>query len=205
MIEWNIQSRAHACQVCQRHFTDKESFHTLLCDHRHSYERLDVCGPCWAEKYAADVNARSGFVSHWSSVYTPPPTSRPDPIGRETAESLLRRLIEQNDPAHAGARFILAVMLERKRLLKVKAQIRKDGRRIFIYEQAKTGDLFNIVDPDLQLDQLEEVQRDVAHLLEHGLTWPAPATTAAAPPSSVPDSTPAEPSPKPEPVASPTS
>lgn len=205
MIEWNIQSRARACQVCQRHFADKESFHTLLCDHRHSYERLDVCGSCWAEKYAANVNARSGFVSHWSSVYPPPPASPPDPIGKETAESLLRKLVEQNDPAHAGARFILAVMLERKRLLKVKAQIREDGRRVFIYEQARTGDLFNIVDPDLQLDQLEEVQRDVAHLLEHGLTCPAPASNAVTPIERVQDSAPAEPSSTTESVASPTS
>lgn len=131
---------------------------------------MDVCGPCWKEKYADGAAARSGFVSHWSSVYSPPPASPPDPIGKETAESLLRKLVEQNDPAHAGARFILAVMLERKRLLKVKAQVRENGKRIFIYEHGKTGDLFNIADPDLQLDQLEEVQRDVGHLLEHGLT-----------------------------------
>ena len=66
-------------------------------------------------------------------------------------------------------------MLERKRLLKVKEQISRDNRRIFIYEHPKTGDLFTIVDPDLQLNQLEAVQRDVAQLLEHGLNPPAAA------------------------------
>ncbi|MGH7991755.1 MAG: hypothetical protein ACREDS_16385, partial [Limisphaerales bacterium] len=40
----------------------------------------------------------------------------------------------------------------------------------------KTGDIFTIADPDLQLNQLEEIQRDVAQLLEHGLNPPAPAT-----------------------------
>ena len=43
---------------------------------------------------------------------------------------------------------------------------------------SKTGDLFAITDPDLHLDQLELVQRDVAHLLEHGLN-PAPAAELA--------------------------
>ena len=66
-------------------------------------------------------------------------------------------------------------MLERKRVLKVKEQIIRDGKRTFIYEQPKTGDIFTITDPDLKLDQLEEVQRDVAALLEHGLNPPPPA------------------------------
>ena len=60
-------------------------------------------------------------------------------------------------------------MLERKRLLKVKEQIRSEGKRIFVYEHPKNGDVFTIPDPDLQLNQLDDVQRDVADLLEHGL------------------------------------
>jgi len=81
----------------------------------------------------------------------------------------LRKLIGQNDPRHAAAGYILAVMLERKRILKVKEQIVRDGQRVFIYEQPKTGDIFTIADPNLRLDQLEEVQRDVAMLLEQGV------------------------------------
>jgi len=103
-----------------------------------------------------------------------------EPIQKDTAETLLRKLIEQNDPQHAPAGFILAVMLERKRILKVKEQIVREGRRVFIYEQPRTGDIFTIADPDLRMDQLEQVQRDVAQLLEHGLNPPAP---PAAPPT----------------------
>jgi hypothetical protein len=69
----------------------------------------------------------------------------------------------------------LAVMLERKRLLKVKEQMTRDEKRIFIYEQPKTGDIFTIPDPNLRLDQLEHVQKDVADLLEHGINPPAEA------------------------------
>jgi hypothetical protein len=56
----------------------------------------------------------------------------------------------------------------------VKEQVVRDGRRVFIYEQPETGDVFAITDPGLHLDQLEQVQRDVAGLLEHGLNPPAP-------------------------------
>jgi hypothetical protein len=96
--------------------------------------------------------------------------------------------MELNDPRHAGALFILAVMLERKRLFKVKAQLNQDGQRAFVYEHAQTGDLFTIPDPNLQLDQLEEVQRDVAELLRVGVG----ASTVSATPPSVSESIPTE-------------
>jgi len=181
MVEWNIQSRAHACQGCGHDFQKGESLHTLLFDEHDAYRRLDVCDACWQSEHAQGSNHRRGFISQWQSTYEPPPSAPPDPIQKDTAEDLLRKLIERSDPQHAGAVFILAVMLERKRLLKAKAQNLESGRRLLIYEHARSGDVFTVVDPDLQLDQLEAVQRDVATLLEQGL--PDPNEPATAPPA----------------------
>jgi hypothetical protein len=52
---------------------------------------------------------------------------------------------------------------------------------VFIYEQPKTGDIFTIADPNLRLDQLEEVQRDVAMLLEQGVNPAAAANEISTP------------------------
>jgi hypothetical protein len=174
MNEWNIQSRAPACESCARPFADRQPYHTLLLDVPPDLRRSDICEPCWQKQFAGDAANRTGFVSHWQGVFEAP-TPVVDAIQKETAETLLRKLIEQNDPRYAPAAFILAVMLERKRILKVKEQIVRDGKRVFIYEQPKTGDVFTIADPDLHLDQLEAVQHDVAQLLEHGLNPPPPA------------------------------
>jgi hypothetical protein len=172
MNEWNIQSRAHACEACAKAFTDKQTYHTLLSEEKAAFRRLDVCDDCWQAQYSQGARERKGFISYWQGVYEAPPPPN-DPIQKETAESLLRKLIELNDPRHVPACYILAVMLERKRLLKVREQFTRDGQRVFIYEQPKTGDLLTVVDPALRLDQLEQVQRDVAALLEHGLNPPA--------------------------------
>lgn len=182
MTEWNIQSRAHACEACARPFVDQQPYHTLLFDEKQEFRRQDVCPECWQTKYSADARAQRGFISYWQGVYeAPAPVT--EAIQKETAETLLRKLIEQNDPRYAPAGYILAVMLERKRILKVKEQIIRDGQRTFIYEHPKTGDVFTIADPNLRLDQLEAVQRDVAALLEHGLN---PPTTGDAAPAAVP-------------------
>jgi len=173
MDDWNLQSRASVCEACSQPFADKQVYHTLLFDAPPDLRRSDVCEPCWQKQSVGDTRNRAGFISHWQGIYKVPSVT--DPIRKETAETLLRKLIEQNDPRYAPAGYILAVMLERKRVLKVREQVVRDGKRVFIYEQPTTGDVFTIVDPSLRLDQLEAVQRDVAHLLEHGLE---PSTSA---------------------------
>jgi len=169
MTEWNIQARAHVCQACGKPFANKQPYHTVLFVEKLGYERLDVCEACWTAQYGQGATSRKGFISHWQGIFEIPAVP-PDPIRRETAETLLRKLVALNDTKFGPACFILAVMLERKRVLKVKDQTRQEGKRVFIYEQPKTGDVFTILDPNLQLNQLDEVQRTVSHLLEFGVT-----------------------------------
>lgn len=172
MIDWNIQSRAHACQVSEEKFEEDETYHTLLFRTREGYNRLDICEAVWQEQYSEGATDRKGFVSHWRGVYKTPPPPEPDPIERDNAESLLRKIAELNDPKYADCSYILAVMLERKRILKVQSEFEEDGRRVFVYERAKTGEVFTIADPQLNLDDMEKTQHDVALLLEHGLNPP---------------------------------
>lgn len=187
MNEWNIQSRAHACQACGKSFSDQQHYHTLLLDLKHEVQRRDVCEPCWKSGHNEGAGDRKGFISHWQGVYEAPPAAPPEAIQKENAETLLRKIMELNEPKYAAASYILAVMLERKRILKIKEQFKREGQRVFVYEQPRTGDIFTIPDPDLQLNQLEQVQRDVASLLEHGLTPPpaelVPASATAGVPS----------------------
>ena len=173
MTEWNIQSRGHACTACGKSFADQEVYHTLLFDEKADFRRSDVCQACWQKQYSEGARDRKGFISYWHGVFVAP-TPHVDAIQRENAESLLRKLIELNDPRYIPAGYILAVMLERKRLLKIKEQLVRDGQRVFVYEQPATGDVFTIIDPALQLNQLEQVQHDVGALLEHGLNPPEP-------------------------------
>ena len=168
MNEWNIQSRAHACEACAKPFTDKQSYHTLLFDEKQDFRRMDICELCWAAQFSQGATERKGFISYWQGTYEAPPPAPPDPIQKENAESILRKIIELQDEKYAAVAYILAVMLERKRLLKVKEQIVREDARVFIYEQPKTGDIFTVRDPNLQLGQLDQVQRQVADLLEHG-------------------------------------
>src|SRR5258708_22862568 len=139
MNEWNIQSRSHACEACGKGFSDQEAFHTLLFDEKQDFRRSDVCEACWQKQYSEGARERKGFISYWHSIYEAP-TTAPEVIQKDTAETLLRKLVELNDPRYVPAGYILAVVLERKRLLKVKEQVVREGRRVFVYEHPESGD-----------------------------------------------------------------
>jgi hypothetical protein len=92
------------------------------------------------------------------------PEAAPETLAKENAEQLFRRLIASENPP-ANACYVLAAMLERKRVLKqIKTETAEKGR-ILIYEHGATGDVFIVPDPGLRLDELENVQNEVAQLL----------------------------------------
>jgi hypothetical protein len=84
---------------------------------------------------------------------------------KESVEELLRRLLQEDLPEHVNSRYVLAIMLERKKTLKQVDTRESAEERILIYEHAKTGEVFIIVDPRLRLDQLDLVQQEVSLLM----------------------------------------
>jgi len=158
--EWAITHRADFCAVTHRPFVPGEYFYTLLYHDSDGYRREDLSEEAWQTR---NENIRP--FSFWKSRYEPLPPKPADPVPRENAEHLFRRLMASNNPP-ANACYVLAAMLERKRALKqVKTESRDGGSRVLIYEQGITGDVFVVPDPQLRLDELETVQNEVAQLL----------------------------------------
>jgi hypothetical protein len=160
-VEWAIKSRNDHCAVTGRPFTDGEFFYTLLFDEPAGFRREDLSAAAWKER---PPDAPQPF-SLWRSKYEVPATA-PEPLGKATAEDLLRRYMAEKNAEFANARYILAVMLERKRLLKeIETRRGDEGALLRIYEHVKTGEVFVIPDPQLRLDQIADVQAQIAELL----------------------------------------
>lgn len=160
--EWEIRGRTAQCAVTNRPFADGEVFYTLLFRTKQGFDRQDLCEEAWNNRPAEPVP-----FSFWKSKFEEPTPPPPDTLPKESAEDLLRRFMEEDKPEHLRARYILALMLERKRILRpVDVRDTEDGSRLLIYEHAKTGEVFIITDPELRLDQIEEVQMEVADLLQ---------------------------------------
>ncbi len=160
-IEWNIRARAHQCRACGQGFTDGQSCYSGLMSGEEGFERFDLCDACWQSREEPEA-----LYSAWQSVYHPPAPPPEEPLKRETAETLMRRLFEQEDPEQEPVIYILAVMLERnKMLIERDAKLQEDQTILRVYEHRKTGETFLVLDPRLRLDELETVQEQVVTML----------------------------------------
>ena len=160
--DWNIKPRATVCEHCGQPFADGQAYWSALRHGPEGFARADHCATCWPV-------ARDATPPHsaWQGVYREPPPPDAEPLRKETAESLLRRMMEDPDSVNPAAMFILAVMLERKRLFVERdVQVDEAGDVTRVYEHRKTGETFLVPDPQLQLDQLEAVQAEVVALME---------------------------------------
>lgn len=173
---WNLKSRAHECARTGRPFTEKEVFHTAIYFDKVTgeFQRRDVGLDVWEEEIAE----RKPF-SFWKTEYQPPggdARAKIEIASRESAESLLRRLVEEDEPESENARYILALMLERKKILVPKEVKHTEQGKMVLYENRKSGEVYIIRDPELRLDEMGQVQDEVAMLLGFG----GPAAEAAA-------------------------
>jgi hypothetical protein len=160
LSEWEIKARSNHCSRTHERFQDGETIYTLLFRDGVGFRREDLSEKAWQS-----VRAEARPFSFWKSKYEAPPPPAPEPLPKESVEELLRRMIQEDRPEHINARYVLAVMLERKRTLKQVDIQENDQERILIYEHAKTGEAFLIADPRLKLDQLDTVQQEVLGLL----------------------------------------
>ena len=160
--EWNIRSRGHVCSVCQKPLVDKAPVTSVLREVDDDYVRLDCHPECW--KSAPRDWAP---FSEWQGVYSaPPPPEKKEPLKKETADELLRHLITLDDPQLKNVVYVLAVMLERSKMLVERdAKPQKDGTILRIYEHRATGESFLVLDPRLRLENISEVQQEVVALL----------------------------------------
>jgi len=155
---WSVRRCSKVCDQCEKEFADKEMIFSRLSFDKGEYVREDFCKECW--------NSKDPGLSSWKTQYLVPPPPIEEAVKKENAESLLRKLMAKENEEDLNAIFILTVMLERKKIL-VERDIQKteDGRKLRVYEHRKTNESFAVIDPELKLDELEQVQEEVVVLL----------------------------------------
>ena len=160
--EGNIRSRGHVCTVCQKPLVDKAPVVSALRETSGGYERFDCHPECWKTQ-ERDWTP----FSQWDGVYfAPVKEERREPLKKEDAGELLRQLVTLDDPSMKNVVYVLAVMLERSKILVERdAKEQPDGTIRRVYEDRKQGDTFVILDPRLRLENLAEVQMQVVALL----------------------------------------
>lgn len=145
-----------------RHFQDGEKIVSVLRETPKEWVRLDYSLEGWSHAQ----HTPEEVASRWHSIFRAKAPA-PELVAKNDVESLLRRLIHIGSAEDIPTRYVLAVMLERKKVLKPVDTIERSGRRIIVYEHAKTGESILVEDPRLKLSEIEPIQNRVRQLLDN--------------------------------------
>lgn len=165
--DWKIRSTHAKCEHTGEDFEDGQDFYTCIFEDpdpaSEGFLRRDYSIDSW-ESVRDEISPPP--FSFWRSTYKAPVVEEDkSAIPDNSAEGMLQRFIEEDDPKTENARYILALMLERKKVLVPTDSKETESRKLLFYEYDATGDVIVVADPGLRLDEIEAVQLEVSELL----------------------------------------
>ena len=168
--DWDIQKGKTQCGKCQSRFLDDQPYHSLLRLDADPLVRDDYCQRCWAQEVAATLAGLVRYAAWSGRMKIVLPIPKEEPIPKDHAQALFRRLLSSQDPNTKRVLFVLAVMLERKKILKRQTVIGGNGggdnkKQMLLYTHAQTTESIVIEDPQIPLAGWNEVQQEVKRLL----------------------------------------
>lgn len=161
---WSIKSRARACVESGTAFESGQKIRAAIFPDPDSsgFLRKDYTIEAWANR-----EDKEKPFSTWITTYEPPVIEeKAEDVVDEDPETLLKRLIEEDEEYTENARYILAVMLERQKLLRETDTQEIPSGILRVYEHRKTGDVYIIKDPQIPLSDVDRVQEEVRQLLD---------------------------------------
>lgn len=161
---WSIKSRARVCAATEVAFEAGQKIRAAIFPDPDSsgYLRKDFTLEAWEAREEEEVP-----FSTWITTFEPPVLEeKAEDVVDQDPETLLRKMVEDDEEHTENARYILAVMLERKKLLRETDTQEVPSGILRVYEHRKTGDVFIIKDPQIPLSDVDRVQEEVRALLD---------------------------------------
>ena len=165
---WSIKSRARECVESGDAFQSGQKIRAAIFPDPESsgYLRKDYTIEAWENR-----EGEENPFSCWLTTYEPPVTEeKAEDVVEDDPETLLKRLVDEEEEHTENARYILAVMLERKKLLRETDTQEIPSGILRIYEHRKSGDVYIIKDPQISLTDVDRVQEEVRQLLDPSTT-----------------------------------
>lgn len=112
-----------------------------------AFSRKDFCAACF------DDAARRGEPFSWWTAVVPAPQEKKAVFDVGVARDFLLRLLREDAPERASLRYLLALLLMRKKAVKVGDQFVKDGIDVMVLSVPPDESVFEV--PCLEIDEAE--------------------------------------------------
>ena len=158
MTDYQIQPNTRRCAVTGRGLREGERFYTALVQEGDHFLRKDFAGEAWQ-------GPPPGSFSFWTGK-VPRADENPRPrFDDDLLEECFHRLDGQNEPGKLNFRYVIALLLMRRKRLKFDQIVKDGGEEKICVTCASNGEKYQIVNPRLGDEEMARVQEEVFRVL----------------------------------------
>lgn len=159
MAEWEIKKTLGQCCGTGREFRIDEEYFAALVETEKGLERRDFCAEYW-ETEKPDV------YCFWKTRMPNPEQKKKVFVNDEMLMAFFDRLENETDEDKVNFRFVLTLILMRKRKLKYDACRIEDTQEIWTLKVTGQDRTADVVNPHLTEDQIEGLSNQMGQILQ---------------------------------------
>lgn len=158
MTEYQIQANTRRCSVSGRELKPGETYYSVLLQEGGGLVRRDY----GAESWTGPVTGAFGF---WTGRVPAEGASRRPPVDDEVLLECLQRLQNETEPGRVNFRYVLALLLLRRKKLRLLEAKMDNGAEILVLQTVSTRERMTVANPGLSDAEIEAVQGEVLDML----------------------------------------
>jgi len=162
--DYNISKHGGHCCRCEKPFEPGAAIVTTIWEDDEDFLRKDFCAECWDADAAEDEAKPFGV---WRTKVPTPQEKKKLFIDDELLVNFFERLADEQEPARINFRFVLALVLMRKRLLIYdRSDTDADGGELWTMHLRGDDRKHMVVNPKMDEEQTAEVSEKLGEILE---------------------------------------
>jgi hypothetical protein len=158
MTEYQIQPNTRRCAASGRELKPGERYYSVLLDEGGAFVRKDYAAEAWS-------GPPEDAFSFWAGRVPADGGRKRPPIDDDLLLDCFQRLEGRADSAGENFRYVLGLLLMRRKRLRFDEARNEDGREWLILRCARTGARYEVADPRLTDEEMTAVQDDVFQAL----------------------------------------
>lgn len=161
--QWTVTKPAGVCAITGNAILPGDKFMGAIREVAEGIERVDISLDHW------DHADKTGLLASWQTVMPKHEEKKKLFVDDTVLCTLFEKLGEATEPAKVNFRFVLGLILMRKRLVIYDQTRQEEGRDIWVVRMRGRQDTLELVDPKLNADQTLEVSQQLGQVLNEEL------------------------------------
>ena len=165
--EFKITRSEGVCKSCQKPFSPGENIVALVKMGNDELLREDYHLGCWVEPTDKSASTSRDLLGVWRTRIPMPQEKKKLLIDDDLLINFFERLGGEEDECRIGLRYVLALILMRKKLLVYEGSTKgDDGRDLWKMRFKRSDQIHEVIDPNLDEDSIARVSSQLGQIME---------------------------------------